>query len=69
MNRTVIDTIADFTLSHRNNGFKLNTLRKYVNRKGVIASNETITRALRALREEGTIRYEYDSKQGMYRFQ
>jgi hypothetical protein len=68
MKTTVIDVIADFTLSHRKGGFKLNTLRKYVNGKGLVVSNETITRALRQLRLEGTVSYEYDTAQGLYRF-
>ena len=67
MNRTVIDTIARFAVEHRYNGFKLSTLRKYVNRRGLIVSKETITRALRALREEGSVSYSYDTEQGLYK--
>lgn len=62
----VIDIVADFYYNQRdaNKPFTVKELRKYVNNHGKIVPNATITRALRQLRNEGSIYYTYEN--GIY---
>lgn len=70
MSRSVINTVYNI-LDARTRGavrsLKLSTIRGNLVKQGVIASNETIARALRRLRNEGTVQYEYDRNTDSYR--
>lgn len=70
MNQSVINTVFDFVRGREQGAvrsFKLPTLRSHVVRKGIIVSNETITRALRQLRNNGEINYTFDKNINSYR--
>lgn len=67
-NTTVIQAVFDVVRTRRNGAvrtIKLSTLRNKLVSKGIFAPTETITRALRQLRDEGTVQYEYVN--GSYR--
>lgn len=65
----VIDAVFSFAQrrAKQGEGFRLNSLRKAVVKQVGVVPNATITRALRALRKEGSLRYSYDSERAVYR--
>lgn len=65
----VIDAVFSFAnrRAKQGEGFRLNTLRKAVVKQVGVVPNATITRALRALREEGSLKYTYNTDTEVYR--